>query len=56
MSKYIVADDYQWRSQTFTDGRAHYFYKILTIICKHAGSDVHLLKGVVCMKMHANSS
>ena len=43
----------QWRSQTFSDGRAHYFYKILY---KHAGSYVHLLKGVVCMKMHTNSS
>ena len=46
----------QWRSQTFSDGRAHYFYKILSITYKHAGLYVHLLKGVVCTKMHTNSS
>ena len=47
--------DLQWRSQTFSDGRAHYFYKILSIIYKHAGSYVHLLKGVACVKMHNSS-
>ena len=47
---------FKWRSQTFPDGRAHNFYKILSIIYKHAGSYVHLLKGVVCMKMHTNYS
>ena len=51
-----VAQWMQWHSQTFSDGRAHYCYKILSIIYKHAGSYVHLLKGVVCMKMHTNSS
>ena len=51
----LVMSTDQWSSQTFSDGRAHYFYKILSIIYKHAGSYMHLLKGVVCMKMHANS-
>ena len=54
--KSCLLNNWQWRSQTISDGRAHYFYKILAIIYKHAGSYVHLLKGVVCMKMHTNSS
>jgi len=55
-SRFGRSNNDQWRSQTFTDGRVHYFYKILSIIYKHAGSYVHLLKGVVYMKMHTNSS
>ena len=46
----------QWHSQIFSDGRAHYSSNILSTIYKHAGLYVHLLKGVVCMKMHTNSS
>ena len=51
----INHDSDQWHSQTFYDGRAHYFDKILSkVIYKHASSYIHLLKGVVCMKMYSN--
>ena len=41
----------QWRSQTFPDGGAQSFYRILSMIThRHAGSYVHLLKVVVCME------
>ena len=35
LNRLISATRDQWRSQTFPDGRAHYFYKILSIIYKH---------------------
>ena len=46
----------QWLSQTFSDGRAHNCHKIKSIVIyRHAGSYVHLLNIIVCMKMHTNS-
>ena len=42
----------QGRSQTSSDGRAHRFYNIAIVIYWYTGSYVHLLKVVVCTKMH----
>ena len=38
----------QWRSQTFSDGGAHFFLSMISYW--HAGSYVHLLEIVVCTK------
>ena len=47
----------QWRSQTFPDGGAQSFYRILSMIThRHAGSYVHLLKVVVCMEKAYSTS
>ena len=50
-SEMVLTDHNQWRSQTFPDGGAQSFYRILFMIThRHAGLYVHLLKVVVCME------